>query len=102
MPSSLKKIWNQWLEKILTEEDYGKIRLVHRFLWFPTKLNGTYRWWSKEYIVQVVAKRDVGGTMEWGHYKYFWTDYDWLDQPEACFALYKEILYDTRMYYIRS
>lgn len=67
-------------KKLDTLEDrLGETRIVTKTIIFPKTLKGVRKWGGKAKIIQMVCKRDVGGSMEWGKYSYKWHDIEWVD-----------------------
>jgi hypothetical protein len=59
------------------ESRLGEFRIVERFLWYPMLLEREWRWLERTKIIQTVVRMDVGGSMEWGNYKYGWVSVAW-------------------------
>ena len=69
----------RWLKDPL-KCDHGKQRIIRKFLYLPKCIDGERRWLEACYIVQEVDTFDIGGSMEWGKYKNYWTDIMWADK----------------------
>jgi hypothetical protein len=57
----------------------GQERIISKFLLFPTKIGIETRWLERAYIRQKVIDMDVGGSMQWGHYKKTWVNVEFID-----------------------
>jgi len=70
------------MRKILNGEDLksriDKIRVIEKFLLFPKIIDHELRWMEHVKIEQRVCEIDIGGSMEWGKYKYAWRDWAWI------------------------
>lgn len=71
---------------------FGEIKVISKFLLFPKKLDNEWRWMESAFIIQKVIGIDVGGSAEWGRYKFLWRDMHWLDTKGFCLTVYKDML----------
>lgn len=63
--------WNKHEKAVIPN---GTERVVHRFLIFPTCINGKYRWLEPAYILQVYT---------YGMYNKYWINDRFLTKEEA-------------------
>jgi len=58
----------------------GQERTTTKFLWYPRQF-GTdqWRWLEWAMIKEAVLKIDIGGSMQWGRYKWAWVEIDFVD-----------------------
>lgn len=73
------------LEHPLKEQDFGRRRIIERFLWFPRKVDYEVRWLENVMIEQKVTfihvyDRDCGNVIKPTR-KYIWQDSKWVDPP---------------------
>lgn len=67
-------------DKEALKQSVGRTRVVEKFLFFPKLLDNEIRWLERSKILQMVLAHDVGGSMEWGKYKYKWVDIEWTEE----------------------
>ena len=67
----------KWLSDPLEDKE-GNQRVIEKFLWFPIKISGEWRWLEKCKILQEIRACDIGGSMEWGKYKRYWINIEWI------------------------
>ena len=103
MPTAEEGKLMRWKSEELSER-MGEVRVTSKFLWFPKKLDSEWRWWEKVYVLQEVSKWDVGGSGEWGRYKYGWADRNWLDSKNVCNKVYIQMLtkLEKKFYPVRT
>ena len=62
----------------------NETRIIEKFLLFPIKIDGITKWLETAKIKQKVYQIDVGGSGEWGVYKYRWKNHAWIeDHPNV-------------------
>ena len=76
------------LERPLTEKDYGRRRVISKFLWFPKEINHEIRWLEKAMIEQKVTFRMVDSPDSvYCDYRipqikqHYWQNSKWIDPP---------------------
>lgn len=52
----------------------GQERIVTKFLLLPRKFSGVGRWLERADIRERVVKQDVGGSYQWGYYRWNWVE----------------------------
>jgi len=53
----------------------GEIRIVRKFAWLPRSFNtGKWVWLQWVYVKELIEAVDIGGSCEWGRYKYCWIE----------------------------
>ena len=65
----------RWLSDPLANQEHS-IRKINKFLIFPKKISGEWRWLELVVIGQIVEKYHNG----YGDIKYKWTDLAWVDE----------------------
>lgn len=66
----------------MTEKPKHPRRVVKRFVWWPTCLDGEWRWWSRQWIVQERIER-IGIYPECSGFKHdAWVNRHWLYRTE--------------------
>jgi hypothetical protein len=69
------------MRKILNGEELisriNETRIIEKFLLFPKTINHELRWLEHVKIKQKICAIDIGGSMEYGKYKYAWRNWAW-------------------------
>ncbi len=63
----------QWYNDPGASEE-GNERVVTKFLLFPRTFEEEHRWLQKAAITERVIKQDIGGSDQWGYYKWVWAE----------------------------
>ena len=76
------------VEQPLTSYDYGRTRVIEKFLWFPREIDHEVRWLEKVMIEQVVTfdMAENPDSVYFDHKlpqvrRYHWRDSKWIDPP---------------------
>lgn len=56
----------------------GERRTITKFALIPIQIEEEVRWLEKVTLIQEVRPVDVGGSMQWGKFKHYWCDLEFV------------------------
>ena len=72
----------KWPSRYALRDREGETRVVRKFLLWPRTFNSTHtRWLVYANIIEVIQRIDIGGSGEWGSYKWSWCETGFDDAP---------------------